>query len=143
MSLYLAFSDNEETLTLAKEILEHRLHLDSNSLPEGYYSVMRRLCNIHLERNRDSYCDNCAVYACGIVTDENNGQTVAAAIVSFSNNMEWVIHVFVRPEFRNSGIANQIIDQFHTHGFIDKDTLFKGSKVKLNLEQPNRKETKC
>jgi GNAT superfamily N-acetyltransferase len=143
MSLYLAFSDNEETLTLSKEILEHRLHLDSNSLPKGYYSVMRRLCNVHLDRNRDSYCDNQAIYACGIVTDHSNGQPIAAAIVSFDNNMECRIHVFVRPEFRNLGVAKQIIREFHTHGLIDKETLFKGGNVKLSSSQINQKETQC
>jgi GNAT superfamily N-acetyltransferase len=108
MARYLAFSNNKETVPLAKKILEHRLHLDNNSTPEGHYSVMQRLCNVHLERNRDDYCDNCAVYACGIVTDNSNGETIAAAIVSFSDNMKCGIHVFVRPEFRSHGIAKQI-----------------------------------
>lgn len=129
MDLYLAFSNNKETLTLAEKILEHRLHLDNDSIPEGHYSMMQRLGNVHLERNRDGYCDNCAVYACGIVTDNSNGQTIAAAIISYSENMKCRIHIFVRPEFRSHGIAKQIISGFHTHGLIDEDTLLKGGNI--------------
>lgn len=143
MDVYLVIQKRERTLDIARNILQHKLHHDNNSRMDGYYSVMQRLCNVHLQRNSDTYCDNQAIYACGIATDESNGQPIAAAIVSYSDNIEGRIHVFVRPEFRSHGIAKQIISVFHTHGLIDEDTLFKGGNVKLSSNQINRKEAQC